>query len=236
MPPEFPHRPLNPSHYISSAPTSLKRRKEAIVDDDSVLRSSLRLRDRRKVSRIGQSCLILCTPPRQGLDMPQLSLPQSTEKGLREVPSSAPRLVETKGIYTFRKGIRIRDYHIPPPRFPAPGPKSSAYQCRDGFDRHDAASPSSARMRRSPPRSSQCSQHSKVDSSSSTSAIESMSLEAISRTPRSDEAPRPIFGQDQDSGHECTSRDFSSPIIKQEDEDGFERWLAQDPEEGRETS
>ncbi|EWG45365.1 hypothetical protein FVEG_15816 [Fusarium verticillioides 7600] len=55
---------------------------------------------------------------------------------LRPVPQGAPRLIEKKGQYTIRKGVRIRDYKLPGPSpWPCALPSNSLeYQCRDGFD------------------------------------------------------------------------------------------------------
>jgi hypothetical protein len=55
---------------------------------------------------------------------------------LRPVPRGAPRLIEKKGQYTIKKGVRIRDYKLPGPSpWPCALPSNSLeYQCRDGFD------------------------------------------------------------------------------------------------------
>ncbi|KAJ9423966.1 hypothetical protein FOXG_19818 [Fusarium oxysporum f. sp. lycopersici 4287] len=55
---------------------------------------------------------------------------------LRPVPQGASRLIEKKGQYTIRKGVRIRDYKLPGPSpWPCALPSNSLeYQCRDGFD------------------------------------------------------------------------------------------------------
>ncbi|KAF4970262.1 hypothetical protein FSARC_2668 [Fusarium sarcochroum] len=60
---------------------------------------------------------------------------------LTPLPAGAPRIIETKGRYTIRKGVRIRDYKLPNPvPWPrAPSSSSPQYQCRDGFDRSETS-------------------------------------------------------------------------------------------------
>lgn len=213
---------LNPWHYFAPT-TALKRRKETIIDDAPKPRQTTRLNLRRSAKRVGRNCMVLCTPPKRQLAMSEVSSEQSMEKRLREVPSSAPRLVETKGKYTFRKDIRIRDYYIPPRRTSAPSPWSSAYQCRDGFEPHDAASPKPRSMQ-SP---SELTQISMTGHSSSVSTAESESLGGVPGADGGGSTTHPTFIQVNSSNRRCGTTRFSSPIIKSESDDGFQRWLAQ---------
>lgn len=65
-----------------------------------------------------------------------------TENKLKPVPRNAPRNIETKGKYTIRKGVRIRDYRVPARTTNAClSPSSSPeFQCRDGFDSKETCS------------------------------------------------------------------------------------------------
>lgn len=59
---------------------------------------------------------------------------------LRAVPRGAPRIIERKGQYTIRKGVRIQDYRLPGPvPWPCVPPSSAEYMCNDGFDINEAS-------------------------------------------------------------------------------------------------
>lgn len=78
------------------------------------------------------------TPPRPIKPGPMTP----TENKLKPVPRNAPRNIETKGKYTIRKGVRIRDYRVPVRATNAClSPSSSPeFQCRDGFDSKETRS------------------------------------------------------------------------------------------------
>ncbi|KAF5026703.1 hypothetical protein F66182_1210 [Fusarium sp. NRRL 66182] len=88
-----------------------------------------------------------CTREKEALHRrpSQRTPPQTPESPvvskLRPVPPGAPRLIEKKGRYTIRKGVRIRDYRLPDPNpwLCAPPSSSPVYQCRDGFDGNEAS-------------------------------------------------------------------------------------------------
>lgn len=63
----------------------------------------------------------------------QLSFEEPSQKKLKPIPANAPRIVEKKGRFTFRKGVRIRDYRVLDIGF-IPSPASTQFQCRDRFD------------------------------------------------------------------------------------------------------
>ncbi|KAM5365602.1 hypothetical protein ACJZ2D_010937 [Fusarium nematophilum] len=74
--------------------------------------------------------------PEESPNTPELSITR-----LKPVPRGAPRIIEKKGKYTIRKGVRIRDYKIPgPDPWPdPPSPNSPEFQCRDGFSPNEAS-------------------------------------------------------------------------------------------------
>ncbi|KEY74275.1 hypothetical protein S7711_00433 [Stachybotrys chartarum IBT 7711] len=65
-----------------------------------------------------------------------------TRKRLRALPPNAPRLMERKGPYIFRSGLRIADFKIPRRKLSQPSPASLPFQCRDGFDDEEIRSSS----------------------------------------------------------------------------------------------
>jgi len=60
--------------------------------------------------------------------------PFEANKGLREVPRSAPRSIQRIGKFNFRQGVRIRDYKVLRRRRSASPTASREYQGRDGFE------------------------------------------------------------------------------------------------------
>lgn len=63
------------------------------------------------------------------------------KKKFRSVPRNAPRDIETKGRFSFRKGVRIWDYKVlqtAPGSLTSP-PQSLQSQCRDGFDEDETS-------------------------------------------------------------------------------------------------
>lgn len=87
------------------------------------------------------------TPPQ----VVKLGPESPTENKLRPLPRNAPRDIQTKGKYTIRKGVRIRDYRVPRSStkiYVSPS-NSPEFQCRDGFDASETSftrpSPTTAR-------------------------------------------------------------------------------------------
>ncbi|KAH8173354.1 hypothetical protein LIA77_07609 [Sarocladium implicatum] len=63
---------------------------------------------------------------------------QMTPQGSQPVPKSAPRDTVIRGRFTFIKGVRLRDYHLPHADRRPPMPRDAAFQCKDGFSEHEA--------------------------------------------------------------------------------------------------
>ncbi|KFA65233.1 hypothetical protein S40285_01511 [Stachybotrys chlorohalonatus IBT 40285] len=65
-------------------------------------------------------------------------------KRFRALPPNAPRLMERKGPYIFRSGLRITDFKIPRRKLSQPSHASLSFQCRDGFNEEEIRSSSRA--------------------------------------------------------------------------------------------
>lgn len=76
--------------------------------------------------------------PPNGITAISIPIQPSTppKSKLKPLPRNAPRDYETKGKFTIRKGVRIRDYRVlKPARSPhRPTLRSLEIQCRDGFE------------------------------------------------------------------------------------------------------
>lgn len=122
---EVSHSPFRKVHkgMWKSQKLPTKRRLETIVDD---IPPSALAKRREQTS----SC-----PPQRSRQQPTTA---PSESKLKQLPPNAPRDIEKKGRYTFRKGVRIRDYQVPTAGDPPPMPSSVQFQCRDGFDGHEA--------------------------------------------------------------------------------------------------
>lgn len=63
----------------------------------------------------------------------------ATAAKAKRLPRAIPRLHETKGAFTFRKGVRVRDYQMPvSPAYPFTTNRHQ-FQGRDGFNRTEAS-------------------------------------------------------------------------------------------------
>lgn len=174
----------------------------------------------------------MCTPPRRKGKLNQVPPERSSGKKLREVPPGAPRIVETKGKYTFRKGIRsIGEYRVLSPKGKTPSPRSSAYQCRDRFDRRQATG------RR--PMAIKVLGYSNEQFEEQRVPFEPKSATSLDETPVLEEWRSGGKGS-RDSTQKLASTvsaetDFPGnkpAVIKQEHNDGFEVWFAAGLEAG----
>lgn len=64
---------------------------------------------------------------------------QTTFPRLKELPPSTPRLVVKRGGFTFRKGVRIREYKILKPLRYRYTHRSRQFRCQDGFNLDEAS-------------------------------------------------------------------------------------------------
>lgn len=213
-----------PGQYLREPRTGIGKRTETIVDD------TLKARRSKGIVRtvVDQSSTVMRTPPRQKGKLNQVPPERSSGKMLREFPPGAPGLVETKGKYTFRKGIRsTREYRILPPKAKVISPRSPAYQCRDGFDRHQATD-------RRPRTTKKVLRISKQQLEEQPVSFEPRSATSLDESPAlgewrfggkvcTDSAPKPT----STAPAETNFPDNKPPVIKQEHDNGFEVWFAE---------
>lgn len=134
---------------VREEPPCLEFEQEAVsshdsqVDNHNGTRRSKQLSKRRRLETIvdeGPRPEVTTCGKRTNspLKRPKQPSTQTTpEKKLKKVPPNAPKVIERKGKYTFRKGVRIRDYRIPVAKSAPAVPWSRQFQCRDSFDGHE---------------------------------------------------------------------------------------------------
>ncbi|KAM0432822.1 hypothetical protein ACHAPT_004524 [Fusarium lateritium] len=115
--------------------TKRKRMESILSDGDEEVLPSEGMTSYRDVE--GTEVRQNTSPTRQRTDTTE----PCHETKFKPLPRGAPRIIEKKGKYTIRKGIRIRDYKVPSPdsSWYLPPPSSPEFQCRDGFDANEAS-------------------------------------------------------------------------------------------------